>query len=73
MNYRDLSAEQIKAMADELGREVAEGIDEETLVTCAGVLHQMRARLRARSGHDTEGASPAIDDQSKGTGPLMAF
>ena len=64
---------QIKAMADALGREVAEGIDEETLATCAGVLHQMRSRLRARSGQDTEGVSAAIDDQGKGTGPLIAM
>jgi MarR family transcriptional regulator, transcriptional regulator for hemolysin len=64
---------QIKAMADELGREVAEGIDEETLATCADVLHQMRSRLHARSSQEIEDASAAKDDESKGTGPLIAF
>ena len=44
--------DQIRALADELGRDLIKDIDAESLSLCIDVVHRMRARLRERSGDD---------------------
>ena len=65
--------DQIRALADDLGREVAEGIDEETLSLCGDVLHQMRARLRERSGGVLERALPKNSGDVANVGHSITF